>query len=122
MTNVDPTANSAVSAREAASAYLRGETFLDLRAAAHRAAEQLPRAVTVSSAAVTAGQNLPEELTRGPTYLVCSEGSISELASLYLRAAGVEAYSVRGGARALLAALSQLAEPSDLAEPAERAD
>lgn len=97
---------STISAREAARAYLQGATFLDLRAAAHRAAEPLPRAVPVSSAAVTAGEPLPAELTRGPTYLVCSEGSISELGSLYLRASGVEAYSVRGGARALLAALA----------------
>ncbi len=95
-----------VSPDEAARAYAAGEVFLDLRSEAQRARVPLERAVPVASVDVISGKPLPAHLVDGPTYLVCAVGSISELGSLYLREAGVEAYSVRGGAGALVAALA----------------
>lgn len=97
-----------LSAEVAARAYLDGATFLDVRPTRQRELDPLPGAVPVASAQIAAGVDLPQVSATGPLYLVCGEGSASELDSLYLEAAGREAYSVRGGLKALRAALAAL--------------
>ncbi|MBX3142446.1 MAG: rhodanese-like domain-containing protein [Trueperaceae bacterium] len=102
-----------VNPKDAARAYTNGEVFLDLRSAPLRARSPLERAVATPGSAVFSGTGLASELAGRPVYIVCEHGSISELGALYLRDAGIEAYSVMGGAQALLAALADSAhDPS----------
>lgn len=97
-----------VSATAAALAYRRGATFLDTRSDAERSSAPLPGAVAVASAALAAGGPLPAGTGGGPYYVVCASGLTSEIDALYLRSSGLEAFSVLGGVRALLAALASV--------------
>lgn len=93
-----------VGAAAAALAYRSGATFFDTRSQAQRQAAPLVGAVSVTSEALVAGE-LPPGIGNGPYYVVCEFGASSEIDCLYLRSSGLEAYSVLGGAAALLQAL-----------------
>lgn len=74
--------------------------LFDLRLGEDVAADALPDARPLSLAALQAGE-VPE-VPKGETiYLICERGAVSELAGLYLEAAGFsEVYSVTGGMKA----------------------
>ncbi len=77
------------------------EVFLfHLRSAGGGAADALPGSRPLSLEALQAGE-LPDIPKDVPVYLVCERGAVSELAGLYLEAAGFsEVYSVTGGLKA----------------------
>lgn len=75
-------------------------TVFDLRLEASGAAAEVPYARPLSLAALQAG-DLPNAPKDEPLYLVCERGAVSELAGLYLEAAGFsEVCSVLGGWKA----------------------
>lgn len=87
---------------EAADAYRQGAVFVDVRVDSQHARDGLPGSRNVPLAQIQAGQ-LPADLpTDEPVYLICDRGHISELAGLYLEAAGFQhVVNVLGGLGAL---------------------
>ena len=66
----------------------------------HFSANALAGSRPLSLAALQAG-DVPDIAKTAPVYLICERGAVSELAGLYLEAAGFsEVYSVTGGLRA----------------------
>ena len=74
--------------------------LFDLRSADEVFADALPGSRPLSLTALQAGE-VPDVSKDAPIYLVCERGAVSELAGLYLEAAGFsEVYSLSGGLRA----------------------
>ena len=75
----------------------RGSAAFDVRTEAQHQRDGLPGTKVLSLEAVQAG-NLPDVSKEKPVYLICERGQVSELAGLYLEAAGFrEVYNVAGG-------------------------
>jgi rhodanese-related sulfurtransferase len=92
---------STVDPHHAAEAIRAGALVLDVRAAAAFERDGLAGARHLPLERVRDGPP-PDALPRGtPIFVVCERGLISELATLYLRDAGYEAFNVSGGLRAL---------------------
>ena len=83
-------------------AHLKGSavTVFDLRPERSVAADGVPGARPLSLEALQAGE-VPDVPKSEAVYLICERGTVSELAGLYLEAAGFsEVYNVTGGMRA----------------------
>ena len=75
----------------------RGSAAFDVRTEAQHQRDGLPGTKVLSLEAVQAG-DLPDVPKGEPIYLICERGQVSELAGLYLEAAGFgEVYNVAGG-------------------------
>jgi rhodanese-related sulfurtransferase len=72
-------------------------TLFDLRSPALVTADGIAGAIPLSLEALQAGE-FPDIAKNEPIYLICERGQISELAGLYLEAAGFrEVYNISGG-------------------------
>ena len=77
----------------------RGATAFDVRTEAQHQRDGLPGTKVLSLEEVQAGE-LPDVPKERAVYLICERGQVSELAGLYLEAAGFEeVYNVAGGMR-----------------------
>ncbi len=75
----------------------RGALAFDVRTYAQHQRDGLPGTEVLSLEEVQAG-DLPDVPKDAPIYLICERGQVSELAGLYLEAAGFEeVYNVAGG-------------------------
>lgn len=83
-----------------AAAIARGEPCFDVRPRAQYEQGSVPGALHLSLEQIQAGV-LPEVARDTPIYLLCERGLMSELAGLYLEAAGfTRVYNVGGGLKA----------------------
>lgn len=74
-----------------------GAAAFDVRTQAQHQRDGLPGTEVLSLEDVQAGE-LPDVPKERPVYLICERGQVSELAGLYLEAAGFqEVYNVAGG-------------------------
>ena len=74
-----------------------GALAFDVRTEAQHQRDGLPGTRVLSLEEVQAG-SLPDVPKEEPVYLICERGQVSELAGLYLEAAGFgEVYNVAGG-------------------------
>ena len=75
----------------------QGAVAFDVRTQAQHQRDGLP-GTHVLSLEVVQGGDLPDVPKGKPVYLICERGQVSELAGLYLEAAGFgEVYNVAGG-------------------------
>lgn len=92
---------STVDPHRAAEAVRAGALVLDVRNAAAFERDGLAGARHVPLERVRDGLPAGALPRDAPIYVVCERGLISELATLYLRDEGYDAYNVSGGLRAL---------------------
>lgn len=100
---------STVGAAEALTMVAEGAVVVDVRSAAGFAQSALPGSVSLPFDSISAGA-LPVVGNDAVLLVVCEVGGVSELAALYLAAAGfTSVHSVRGGLAALRAATTRTA-------------